>query len=63
MRRDGHAMSFGRASRLWRDAQLQVPRKRGRKRVASGRPRPNTPTGANQVWSYDFVFDLCANGR
>jgi putative transposase len=63
MRRDGHAMSFGRASRLWRDAQLQVPRKRGRKRVSSGRPRPNTPTGANQVWSYDFVFDWCANGQ
>jgi putative transposase len=63
MRRDGHAMSFGRASRMWRDAQLQVPRKRGRKRVSSGRPRPNTPTGANQVWSYDFVFDWCANGQ
>ncbi len=63
MRRDGHAMSFGRASRLWSGAQLQVPRKRGRKRVSSGRPRPNTPTGANQVWSYDFVFDWCANGQ
>jgi len=63
MRRDGHAMSFGRASRLWRQAQLQVPRKRGRKRVASGRPRPNTPTGANQVWGYDLVFDWCANGQ
>jgi putative transposase len=63
MHRDGHAMSFGRASRLWRDAQLQVPRKRGRKRVASGRPRPNSPMGANQVWSYDFVFDWYANGQ
>jgi hypothetical protein len=21
------------------------------------------PTGANQVWSYDFVFDWCANGQ
>ena len=26
-------------------------------------PRPNAPTGANQVWSYDFVFDWCANGQ
>jgi hypothetical protein len=58
--RDGHAMSFGRAHRLWRQARLQVPRKRPRKRVATGRPRPNAPTGANQVWSYDFVFDWCA---
>jgi hypothetical protein len=21
------------------------------------------PKGANQVWSYDFVFDTCADGR
>ena len=61
--RDGHAMSFGRAYRLWRCARLQVPRKRPRKRVATGRPRPNAPSGANQVWSYDFVFDWSANGQ
>lgn len=61
--RDGHKMSFGRAHRLWRRARLQVPRKRARKRIATGRPRPHAPTGANQVWSYDFVFDSCANGQ
>jgi len=61
--RDGHRMSFGRAYRLWKAARLQVPRKRPRKRIASGRPRPQAPTGANQVWSYDFVFDWCANGQ
>ena len=61
--RDGHKMSFGRAYRLWKAAKLQVPRKRPRKRIASGRPRPQAPTGANQVWSYDFVFDWCANGQ
>ena len=61
--RDGHVMSAGRAYRLWRRARLQVPRKRPRKRIATGRPRPQAPTGANQVWSYDFVFDWCANGQ
>jgi putative transposase len=62
--RDGHAMSSGRAHRLWRTAQLQVPRKRPGKRVAAGaRPRPQAPTGPNRVWSYDFVFDHCANGQ
>src|SRR5215204_715980 len=61
--RDGFVMSPGRAWRLWRRARLQVPRKRPRKRIASGRPRPQAPTGANQVWSYDFVFDWCANGQ
>ena len=61
--RDGHVMSFGRVHRLWRQARLQVPRKRPRKRIVTGRPRPNAPTGTNQVWSYDFVFDWCANGQ
>ena len=63
LEREGHGMSWGRAWRLWRRARLQVPRRRPRKRVASGRPRPQAPTGANQVWSYDFVFDRCANGQ
>jgi len=57
--RDGHQMSFGRAYRLWKTARLQVPRKR----IASGRSHPQAPSGANQVWSYDFVFDWCANGQ
>ena len=61
--REGHGMSWGRCYRLWRCARLQVPRRRPRKRIASGRPRPQAPTGANQVWSYDFVFDWCANGQ
>jgi putative transposase len=61
--RDGHRMSVGRAYRLWRSAGLQLPRKRPRKRVAVARPRPQAPCGPNQVWSYDFVFDRCANGQ
>jgi putative transposase len=61
--RDGHGMSAGRAYRLWRAAGLQVPRKRPRRSVATRRPRPQAPTSANQVWTYDFVFDRCANGQ
>jgi len=61
--RQGHAMSADRAYRLWRKAGLQVPRRRPRKRAATGRPRPCPATGANQVWAYDFVFDGCANGH
>ena len=48
---------------LARRAGLQVPRKRPRKRVATGRPRPKAPSGANQVWAIDFVFDTLADGR
>jgi len=59
--RRGHVMSADRAHRLWRVAGLQVPRRRPRRRVATGRPRPLPATGPNQVWAYDFVFDACAN--
>ncbi len=61
--REGHAMSADRAHRLWRQAGLQVPKKRPRRRVAASRPRPLPATGPNQVWAYDFVFDSCANGQ
>ena len=40
---------------------MQVPAKRKRRRVASTQPRPCLPVGRNSVWSYDFVFDACAN--
>lgn len=62
LRREGMAMSPGRAQRLWCKAGLQVPRKRPRKRAVS-RPRPLPPMAANHVWAYDFVFDACANGQ
>lgn len=61
--RDGFAMSVSRTWRLWASQRLQLPRRRPRKRVATGRPRPLAPASANQVWSYDFVFDACANGQ
>jgi putative transposase len=61
--RQGHAMSAERAYRLWRQAGLQVPKRRPRRRVATSRPRPVPPTGINHVWAYDFVFDTCADGR
>ncbi len=61
--RDGFVMSLSRAYRLWKLHRLQVPKKRRRRRLAAARPRPNTATGANQVWAYDFVFDACANGQ
>jgi len=61
--RRGLTMSADRAYRIWKKAGLQVPRRRPRRRVARGRPRPLPATDANQVWAYDFVFDACANGQ
>ena len=40
-----------------------MPRRRPRRRIASGRPRPLPAAGANFIWAYDFVFDSCANGQ
>ncbi len=61
--RQGHLMSPDRAHRLWRQEGLQVPRKRPRRRISTGRPRPLLPEHVNPVWTYDFVFDACANGH
>lgn len=56
-------MSADRAHRLWRCAGLKVTRKRPRRRIAGSRPRQLPPTGASEMWAYDFVFDACANGQ
>ena len=63
LERDGLRMSTDRAYRLWKKAGLQVPKKRPRKRMPASRPRASSPTRANEVWAYDFVFDACANGQ
>ena len=56
-------MSIDRAWRLWRKGGFQLPRQRPRRRIATGRPRPQAPVFANHVWAYDFVFDRCANDQ
>lgn len=63
LRREGHPMSFDRAFRLWKQAELQVPKKRKRRRPAASRPRLLPPERQNAVWAYDFMFDRCANGQ
>ena len=47
-----------------RDLEIEVMKEVASKNWAwaASRPRPQPPTGPNQVWSYDFVFDRCANG-
>ena len=63
LKRQGHQLGWHRTHRLWRQAGLQLPRRRPRRRIASGRPRPLPAVGANVIWAYDFVFDSCANGQ
>ena len=61
--RQQHVLRADRAYRFWRQAGLQVPRRRPRRRVATSRPRPRPPTAINHVWAYDVVFNTCADGR
>jgi putative transposase len=63
LERDGVHLSAERTHRIWQGAGLQVPRRRPRRRIATGRPRPTPPTERNHVWALDFVFDACANGQ
>lgn len=61
--REGFTMGWQRAHRLWRQAGLQLPKRRPRRRLAASRPRPLPAAGPNHVWAYDFVFDACADGQ
>jgi putative transposase len=63
LRREGIEIGKEKCGRLWAEQGLQVPRKRSRRRIAASRPRPLPPAVANSIWSYDFVFDACADGQ
>lgn len=62
LRQAGMIVNYKRVERLYREAKLQV-RRRKRKQVPVGERQPLLrPTAANQVWSMDFVFDRTADG-
>jgi putative transposase len=61
--REGWRVNHKRVGRLYRLEGLQV-RKRRRKRCSSVPRLPlPAPTGANQVWSVDFMADTLSSGR
>jgi putative transposase len=62
LQRDGIFAGKERCGRLWAKAGLQVPKKRRRKRAGTTL-RLLAPTAKNSVWSYDFLYDACANGQ
>lgn len=62
LQREGIHVGKERCGRLWSNAGLQVPKKRRRKRAGTTL-RPLAPVKRNSVWSYDFVYDACANGQ
>lgn len=62
--RDVAGINVKRVHQLWRHEHLSVPCRRPRKRKADRTvPRPIQATCPNQVWTYDFMQDACANGQ
>jgi len=64
LRRTGIKVNLKRVYRLWKQEKLTLPNRRERKR------RPKSVVGimpkaqrANQVWTYDFVFDQSLSGK
>lgn len=52
-----------RVQRLWRSVGLSLPRRRPKKRrVSRSQVARQRATRPNQIWCYDFVYDVCSNG-
>ena len=62
--RDGNEVNHKRVHRVWQEAKLSLPLRRPRKkRVGASATICSQALRPNHVWTYDFVFDRCANGQ
>jgi putative transposase len=55
-------MNHKKLLRLYREENLRVRRRRGRKRAMGTRAPMTLPQGPNQRWSLDFVSDTLISG-
>ena len=63
LQREGLVINPKMTYRIYREEQLQVPRRRRRKLPRRRRFRLQPATRPNQRWSMDFMSDQLANGR
>jgi hypothetical protein len=63
LRREGHEVNHKRLFRIYREEQLHVRRRSGRKRAIGTRAPMVPPLLPNQRWSLDFVSDQFTDGR
>ena len=61
--REGLVMNHKKLLRLYREENLRVRRRRGRKRAMGTRTPTTLPQGPNQRWSLDFVSDTLVCSR
>ena len=55
--------SYNRVYRVWRKSGLSLPRPRHGKRIRGQGHRWMSAIAPNGIWTYDFIFDACANGE
>lgn len=64
MRRSGSQINHKRVARVWRLTGLSLPRRRPRRRYKAKQVKSlSQASRPNEVWTYDFVHDWCANGQ
>lgn len=63
LRREGHEVNHKRLFRIYREEQLHVRRRGGRKRAMGTRAPMELPLMPNQRWSLDFVSDQLTDDR
>lgn len=63
LQRQGIVMNQKKLRRLYREENLQVRKRGGRKRALGTRRPMVLPRGANERWSLDFVSDALTDGR
>jgi len=63
LHREGLVKSKSRTERLYRALNLQLKHRRRKKMAAVVRVPHAKPKRANEIWSFDFVYDAFENGR
>ncbi len=59
----GESVNIKRIYRIWKMLNLQLPKKRPRRKRPGNDPIKLQSKHTNHVWSYDFVSDRAANGQ
>lgn len=63
LRRDGFTCNIKKVHRIYKEEQLMVKRRKGRKKAIGTRAPLPRPDSLNQVWSLDFISDALTDGR
>jgi putative transposase len=63
LKREGVSMNLKKVYRLYREEQLMVRKRGGRKRALGTRAPIAIPKGPNQRWSLNFLSDALNDGR